>query len=90
MEMNEKTREGTQKKVRNRDRTGTKPRSWNIGRTELDTIYKKKYESLASLQVDMKNLMDRMNNRVHNAPPPGQGRRLVFLLKIGPPVCLSG
>jgi hypothetical protein len=33
-------------------------------RIELDTIYKKKYESLASLQVDMKNLMDRMNNRV--------------------------
>ena len=33
-------------------------------RIELDTIYKKKYESLASLQVEMKNLMDRMNNRV--------------------------
>ena len=33
-------------------------------RIELDVIYKKKYESLASLQVEMKNLMDRMNNRV--------------------------
>jgi hypothetical protein len=33
-------------------------------RNELDGIYKKKYENLSSLQVDMKNLMERMNNRV--------------------------
>ena len=32
-------------------------------RLEIDSIYKKKYESLASLQVEMKNLMGRMNNR---------------------------
>jgi hypothetical protein len=31
---------------------------------EFDVIYKKKHESLASLQVDMKNLMERMNNRI--------------------------
>lgn len=30
---------------------------------ELEIIYKKKYESLSSLQIDMKNLMERMNNR---------------------------
>lgn len=33
-------------------------------KTELEAIYKKRYESLASLQVDMKNLMDRINNRI--------------------------
>lgn len=30
---------------------------------ELDVIYKKKYENLSSLQIDMKNLMERMSNR---------------------------
>ena len=30
---------------------------------ELESIYKKKYENLGSLQVDMKNLMERMGNR---------------------------
>ncbi len=33
-------------------------------KSELDVIYKKRYDNLSSLQVDMKNLMDRMNNRV--------------------------
>ena len=32
-------------------------------RKELEIIYKKKYENLSSLQMDMKNLMERMNNR---------------------------
>jgi len=31
---------------------------------EIDIIYKKKYDSLSSLQVDVKALMERMNNRV--------------------------
>jgi hypothetical protein len=31
---------------------------------EIDLIYKKKYDSLSSLQVDVKALMERMNNRV--------------------------
>jgi actin-like ATPase involved in cell morphogenesis len=31
---------------------------------EIDVIYKKKYDSLSSLQVDVKALMERMNNRV--------------------------
>jgi hypothetical protein len=32
-------------------------------RKELEIIYKKKYESLSSLQIDIRNLMERMNNR---------------------------
>ena len=32
-------------------------------RKELETIYKKKYESLSGLLQDMKMLMERMNNR---------------------------
>lgn len=32
-------------------------------RKELDVIYKKRYENLSSLQVDIKGLMDRMTNR---------------------------
>lgn len=31
---------------------------------ELEAIYKKKYESLAAVQIAMKSLMERMNNRV--------------------------
>jgi len=32
-------------------------------RKELDVIYKKRYENLSSVQVDIKGLMDRMANR---------------------------
>ncbi len=32
-------------------------------RKELDVIYRKRYENLSSLQVDMKGLMERMANR---------------------------
>lgn len=32
-------------------------------RGELEVIYKRRYESLGSLQVDIKGLMDRMANR---------------------------
>ena len=31
---------------------------------DLEAIYKKKYENVNALLSDMKNLMDRMNNRV--------------------------
>ena len=31
---------------------------------ELDLIYKKRYENLSSMQIDIKNLMNRMHNRV--------------------------
>ncbi|HVN96188.1 MAG TPA: hypothetical protein VMT62_07160 [Syntrophorhabdaceae bacterium] len=30
---------------------------------QLEAIYKKKYENLGSLQIEIKNLMDRMSNR---------------------------
>jgi hypothetical protein len=33
-------------------------------RKELDVIYRKRYENLSSLQVDIKGLMGRMANRV--------------------------
>lgn len=31
---------------------------------DLEGIYRKKHESMSSLLIDLKNLMDRMNNRV--------------------------
>ena len=33
-------------------------------RKELEGIYRKKHEGMNSLLIDLKNLMDRMNNRV--------------------------
>ncbi len=33
-------------------------------RRELEIIYKKKHESMNSLLIDIRSLMDRMNNRV--------------------------
>lgn len=32
-------------------------------RNELDVIYRKRYENLSSVQVDIKGLMERMKNR---------------------------
>ena len=32
-------------------------------KNELELLYKKKYENLSSVQIDMKNLMERMKNR---------------------------
>ncbi len=32
-------------------------------RKELETIYRKKYENLGSVQIDIKSLMERMANR---------------------------
>jgi hypothetical protein len=31
---------------------------------DLESIYRKKYENLGSLQIDIKNLIDRMANRM--------------------------
>ena len=31
---------------------------------ELEVIYKKKFDSLAALQLDMKSMMERMGNRI--------------------------
>jgi hypothetical protein len=33
-------------------------------RKELEAVYRKKHEGMGSLLIDLKNLMDRMNNRV--------------------------
>jgi transposase len=33
-------------------------------RQEIETVYRKKYESLAAFQVEIRNLVERMNNRV--------------------------
>jgi hypothetical protein len=33
-------------------------------RNELESIYRKRYESLGALQLDLKKLIDRMTNRV--------------------------
>ncbi|MEJ5377739.1 MAG: hypothetical protein WHX93_14275 [bacterium] len=33
-------------------------------RTEVEKIYKRRHENMASLQLELKNLMDRMDNRI--------------------------
>lgn len=33
-------------------------------RNDLETIYKRKHESMNALLIDLKDLLDRMNNRV--------------------------
>ncbi|HNQ63386.1 MAG TPA: hypothetical protein PLX88_10655 [Syntrophorhabdaceae bacterium] len=33
-------------------------------KNEFDMIYKKRYENLSSMQIDIKNLIERMNNRI--------------------------
>lgn len=32
-------------------------------RKEVELIYRKRYEDLSSMQIELKNLMERMNNR---------------------------
>jgi hypothetical protein len=32
-------------------------------RREVELIYKKRYDTLSSMQIELKNLMERMNNR---------------------------
>jgi hypothetical protein len=31
---------------------------------EIETLYRKRYENLSSMQADIKNLTERMNNRI--------------------------
>lgn len=33
-------------------------------RNEVEAVYRRRYESLSALQIDLKKLMDRMTNRV--------------------------
>jgi hypothetical protein len=32
-------------------------------KNEVESLYRKKYENLSSVQIDMRNLIDRMKNR---------------------------
>jgi hypothetical protein len=32
-------------------------------KNEIESLYRKKYENLSSVQIDMRNLIDRMKNR---------------------------
>ncbi|MBA4416582.1 MAG: hypothetical protein C0392_01535 [Syntrophus sp. (in: bacteria)] len=64
MEMNEKLARELKKKfeIESNKKEAEILEHW---RMEIDTIYKKKYEGLSSLQVDMKHLMERMSNRIN-------------------------
>jgi hypothetical protein len=64
MEMNEKLARELKKKfeIESNKKEAEILEHW---RMEIDIIYKKKYENLSSLQVDMKHLMERMNNRIN-------------------------
>ena len=62
MEMSEKTARELKKKfeIEKNMREVEVLEHW---KAELELVYKKKLESLAAFQVEMKNLMERMNNR---------------------------
>jgi hypothetical protein len=62
MEMNEKLVRDLKKKfeVEKNKREIEVVEYW---KSEVETLYKKKYENLSSVQTDMKNLIDRMKNR---------------------------
>jgi site-specific recombinase len=64
MEMNEKLARELKKKfeMESNKKEAEILEHW---RMEIDIIYKKKYESLSSLQVDMKHLVERMSNRIN-------------------------
>jgi hypothetical protein len=62
MEINEKLMRDLKKKV-DLEMSKNEIEIVEHWRKEIEVIYKKKYENLSSLQIDLKNLMDRMNNR---------------------------
>ncbi len=43
-------------------------RNCGVPENELEMIYKKRYENLGSLQIDIRGLMERMSNRVNFEP----------------------
>ena len=63
MEMNEKLARELKRKFE-AEMTKREAEIVEQWRADLDIIYKKKFESLAALQVEMKSLLDRMNNRI--------------------------
>ena len=62
MEMNEKLMRELKKKVEiEKDKREIEVvEHW---RNELEVIYRKRYENIGSMQIDIKNLMERMANR---------------------------
>ncbi|OPX99149.1 MAG: hypothetical protein A4E62_00858 [Syntrophorhabdus sp. PtaU1.Bin002] len=62
MEINEKLMRDLKKKV-DLEMSKNEIEVVEHWRKEIEVIYKKKYENLSSLQIDLKNLMERMNNR---------------------------
>lgn len=48
-----------QKEMAERER-----RTLEYWRSELEKVYKKKHENMASLQLEIKSLLDRMDNRM--------------------------
>jgi hypothetical protein len=64
MEMNEKLARELKKKfeIELSRREAEVLEHWKV---EIDVIYKKKYESLGALQVDIRKLTERMNNRIN-------------------------
>ncbi|OPY73088.1 MAG: hypothetical protein A4E63_01061 [Syntrophorhabdus sp. PtaU1.Bin050] len=62
MEINEKLMRDLKKKV-DLEMSKNEIEVVEHWRKEIEVIYKKKYENLGSLQIDLKNLMERMNNR---------------------------
>lgn len=63
MEMTEKTARELKKRIES-EQHRHEAEVLEIWKNEVDTIYRKKHESLASMQVDLKRLMERMNNRI--------------------------
>ncbi|HBA55881.1 hypothetical protein [Syntrophorhabdus aromaticivorans] len=62
MEINEKLMRDLKKKV-DLEMSKNEIEIVEHWRKEIEVIYKKRYENLGSLQIDLKNLMDRMSNR---------------------------
>jgi len=63
MEMNEKLVRDLKKKFEI-ESYKNEAEAIDYWKKEVDLIYKKKYDSLSSLQVDLRGLMERMANRV--------------------------
>lgn len=62
MEMNEKLMRDLRKKV-DIEMNKREIEAVEHWRKEVEAIYRKRYQDLSSLQVDLKGLMDRMANR---------------------------
>jgi hypothetical protein len=64
MEINEKVVRDLRKKL-DLEMTRREAETVEHWKGEIEAIYKKRPQSMASLQVDLKALMDRMTNRIN-------------------------